>query len=96
MPELNGPPMTTPMLLLDAIGQKARQRLLLEQRVAAGEQEHVEIAVRAPDVSAISHSLTPAPIALIAPLLAQLRQRLVAALHEFANARVGGRLRCRG
>ena len=47
-------------------------------------------------VSATSHSLMPAPIALIAPLSRRFDQRLVAAFHEFADARVGGVLAAMG
>ncbi len=45
MPELNGPPMITPMPLLQAQRKKGVERLLFKQRVAAGQQKKIDIAV---------------------------------------------------
>ncbi len=83
MPELYGPPMTMPMPRSRNAAGKS-QRLLLQQRIAAGQQEEVEIA-RSGRRWQSCHSLTPAPKALMTPCVAQRQQRLVAAGHELVD-----------
>jgi hypothetical protein len=64
--------------------QERVERGVVEQRVAAGQHEAVEVAV-AREALRMAQSLTPTPNALMAGR-AQVRQRAVRALHRLAIA----------
>src|ERR1700722_3339094 len=74
-------------LLLHAIGQETFERFLFEQRIAPGQQEHVEIAGARqmfgdlPFVDARADRLDGAAVA-------QFDQRLVAAFHQLLDMRI--------
>ena len=85
MPELNGPPTTTRTPSRHAARQQLGQRRLVEQRVAAGEQQNVEVGVRE-RVDAHLPVVDAEAVALDGTLGLEARQRGNRAVHRLAKA----------
>ena len=94
MPELNGPPATIATPRSTQRGSRAAQRRLVGERIAAGEQDHVQVGDRQ-RVEADLHVVDAETVRRERALGLAPRERRQRAFHHLAEARrLLGAVRC--